>query len=68
MDFINGLPKSRGYEVIWVIVDKFSRYGHFVALSHPITAKGLAVVFFEQIYRLHDMSESIVSDRQFVCR
>lgn len=63
MDFITGLPKSKGSEVIWVIVDRFSRYGHFLALSHPITAKGLAMVFFEQIYRLHGMPESIVSDR-----
>lgn len=63
MDFITGLPKSRGFEVIWVIVDRFSRYAHFLALSHPISAKGLAQIFFEQVYRLHGLPESIVSDR-----
>lgn len=47
MDFITGLPMSKGYEVIWVIVDRFSRYGHFIALHHSISAKGLAVVFLE---------------------
>lgn len=63
MDFITGLPKSKGFEVIWVIIDRFSRYGHFLALSHPITAKGLAHIFFENIYKLHGLPESIFSDR-----
>lgn len=63
MDFITGLPKSKGNEVIWVIVDRFSRYGHFLALPHPITAKSLSLVFFVEVYRLHGLPESIVSDR-----
>lgn len=63
MDFITGLPKSQGFEVIWVVVDRFSRYAHFVALQHPISAKGLAQTFFDNIYKLHGLPESIVSDR-----
>lgn len=63
MDFITGLPKSRGKEVIWVVVDRFSRYSHFIALPHPITAKSLSLEFFEQIYKLHGLPETIVSDR-----
>lgn len=63
MDFIRRLPKSKSYEVIWVIVDRLSRYGHFVALTHPITAKGLAYIFFDNIYKLHGMLDFIISDR-----
>lgn len=63
MDFITGLPKSRGCEVIWVILERFSRYSHFLALSHPLSAKGLAMIFFEQICRLHGIPETIVGDR-----
>lgn len=40
MDFIEGLPKSEGYTVILVIVDRFTKYAHFV--KHPYTAKSVA--------------------------
>lgn len=63
MDFITVLPKSKGYEVIWVIIDRFSNYGHFLALSHPITTRGLAHSFFKNICKLQWPPESIFSDR-----
>jgi len=42
MDFIDGLPKSHGKKIILVVVDTFSKYAHFVALSHPYTAETVA--------------------------
>nr|KYP34553.1 Retrovirus-related Pol polyprotein from transposon 297 family [Cajanus cajan] len=63
MDFITGLPKSRGFEAILVVVDRLSKYAHFLPLKHPYTAKGIAEVFAREIVRLHGIPNSIASDR-----
>jgi len=63
IDFIDGLPKSEGKEVIFVVVDRFSKYAHFMALTHPYSAITVAKVFMENVYKLHGMLVTIVSDR-----
>ncbi|MCH80314.1 Ty3/gypsy retrotransposon protein, partial [Trifolium medium] len=63
LDFITGLPKSKGYEAILVVVDRLSKYSHFIPLKHPYTAKNIADVFCREIVRLHGIPLSMVSDR-----
>lgn len=63
MDFINGLPPSRHYNCILVVVDKFSKYAHFIPLKHPYTASKVVELFVDTIYRLHGMPKALVSDR-----
>jgi hypothetical protein len=63
MDFIDGLPSSNHYNCLLIIVDKFSKYSHFIPLKHPYTATKVAELFVDNIYRLHGMPKSLVSDR-----
>ena len=63
MDFIEGLPSSRGKSVIMVVVDHLSKYAHFVPLSHSFKAAMVAQSFFHNIVKLHGAPTSIVSNR-----
>nr|KYP44660.1 Retrotransposable element Tf2 [Cajanus cajan] len=63
MDFITHLPNSHGHTVIWVIVDRLTKFSHFLALPTKFSAQDLAARFSVEIVRLHGVPKSIVSDR-----
>lgn len=66
MDFVEGLPKSEGYSVILVVVDRFTKYAHFIPLKHPYTAQIIARVVLDNIVKLHGLPKTVVTDRDKV--
>ena len=62
MDFIEGLLKSEGCSVILVIVDRLTKYAHFLPVKHPYTAAIIAKLFMDHVVKLHGLPASIVSD------
>ena len=71
MDFIVGLPKtSKGYDSIWVIVDRLTKTAHFLPVKTTHTAKQYAQLYMDRIVSLHGIPKTIISDRgtQFIAR
>ena len=46
-----------------VVVDRFSKYSHFISIAHPYTTTSIAQVFFDNIFKLHGIPRTIVCDR-----
>lgn len=63
MDFMEGLPKSDGFSVILVVVDRFTKYAYFIPLRHPYTASQVAAAVDRTVFRAHGIPQSIVSDQ-----
>ncbi|XP_068662944.1 uncharacterized protein [Aristolochia californica] len=62
----DSLPLSSSKSVLFVMVDRFSKYRHFIPLAHPYTATRVAQTFLDQIVCLHGFLESIVTGRDAV--
>jgi hypothetical protein len=63
MDFMEPLPQVNGKSIILTVVDRFSKYCHFIPLAHPYSVESVVQVFFVEVVRLHRVPQSIVSDR-----
>lgn len=66
MDFIIGLPKSKGFTVIMVVVKRLSKFGHFIPLKTNFSSDTVAEAFIHNIIKLHGVPKTIVTDRDRV--
>jgi len=63
VDFVTGLPRSKGYDTICVVVDRLTKQRHLIPCTTTITAVELGVLFCDRVFRYHGLPETIVSDR-----
>jgi len=57
------LPLAQGYNSILVVVDRLTKMAHFIPTTEKTTAGGLAQLFRDNVWKLHGLPESIISDR-----
>lgn len=67
MDFIVQSPKCLSYTAMLMVIDRLSKYAHFMPLTHPYTASQVAQTFFDNVIKYHGMPKSTVSDRVSIC-
>jgi hypothetical protein len=64
MYFVVGLPKtSKGYDSIWVIVDRLTKTAHFLPVKVKYAVVTYAELYIARILNLHGVPKTIVSDR-----
>ena len=64
MDFVVGLPRmAKGYDSIWVIVDRLTKSAHFLSVDTRYSAKKYAKLHFDWVMTVHGVPLTIVSNR-----
>jgi hypothetical protein len=62
MDFMVSLPPSRSFDVIMVVVDRFSKMAHFIPTKESAMAQETGRLFFTNMFKHHGLPKDIVSD------
>ena len=70
MDFVVGLLESKGYDAIWVVVDRLTKLRHMVPCKSTCSSEDLADLFLHNIWKYHGLPSTVISDRgpQFALR
>jgi len=63
MDFTISLPPLRGFDVIMVVVDRFSKMAHFIPTKDSATAQEMGRLFFTHVFKHHGLPKDIISNQ-----
>jgi hypothetical protein len=63
-DFITGLPRtSKGYDSIWVIMDRLAKVTHFIPVKTTYKVSQLAELYMALIVSQYGVPKKIILDR-----
>lgn len=68
MDFTEGLPVSDSKDKILVVVEKLTKYAHFIAMRKSDSTKQITEIFCKNVYKIHGFPKVIVSNRDAKCK
>lgn len=63
MDFIMGFSKVKGIDTILVVIDRLSKYRHFLMIQHPFTTKNVTELFIREIVHFYGFPHLMVTDQ-----
>ena len=66
MDFITGFPKVFSKDCIFMVVDRLTKFSHLFVFTTTFIAAQVDGIFFKEVFRLHGIPKSIVSDRDII--
>ena len=61
-DFITGLPEAQGYDALFVTCCHHTKQAHIIPTHSTVTARGLATLFRDNVWKLHGLLETALSD------
>ena len=64
VNFITKLLLVSGKDAILVVCNRLSKIIHFMATTEGISVEKLAQLFTDNMWKLHELLESVVSDRR----
>ena len=68
MNFIVDLSSAKKYNVICIIINYFIKKRHYVFCwsdEQNLSAEEIAFIMIWNVFRLHELSDTIVSDKDF---
>ena len=63
VDFITKLLLAQSYNSILVVYDRMTKIAHFVPTTEKTSAERVARLFWDNIWKLYSLPESIITDR-----
>ena len=63
LDFVVGLPESRGYDAIWVVVYRLMKLRHMVPCKSSCSSEDLEDLFLHNVWKQHGLPSAVISDR-----